>query len=326
MGTYVADKYIKGLMNSYDCSAEEAFAMLNSNPKKQFEATILDDEYISKAIDMYFKNNRELFKSRNLRFYKLLGQNHMTIVNAVLRGKDIYYEIPKRYELNTNHPFILDWLLSYGRPSQLTMVRTLGPVRLNCIYNALNSWISQNPNEVKKWLYQKEWDEYFDTAEQKTETKTTLHYESTNNKEETTMELKEMLPELEFKSKMRGGQGGHKKGHMDVYVSVVDGAHKNNGNKGKRLNVIFRNNCDVAFNSDYLAFAVFKNRLYFKPEDKNIGFKITTKKGKNSVSRVLAAVLSDEELSKYEPFNRCESMLMFDDAYELYYIEINEAE
>lgn len=326
MGTYVADKYVKGIMNSTGCSPEEAINMLNPNYSEC--SNILEDDYISEAVDTYFKKHREEIKNRNLRFYKLLGQNHMVIVNAVLRGKDIYFKIPKRYDLNTNHPFILDWLLMYGRPSELANVRTLGPVRLNCIFNALKSWVEQNPNETKKWIYQREWEEYFNSTERDITTKTVkiACYKPAVKKEETTMELKEMLPELEFKSKMRGGSGGHKKGQMDVYVSVVDGAHKNNGNKGKRLNVIFRNNCDVVFNSDYLAFAVFKNRLYFKPEDKNIGFKISTKKGKNSVSRVLAAVLSDEELSKYEPFNRCESMLMFDDAYELYYIEINEAE
>ena len=39
--------------------------------------------------------NREEYnenEKRNLRFYKLLGQNHEVIVNAILRGKDINYE------------------------------------------------------------------------------------------------------------------------------------------------------------------------------------------------------------------------------------------
>ena len=47
--------------------------------------------------------NREEYnenEKRNLRFYKLLGQNHEVIVNAILRGKDINYEVPSKGKVN----------------------------------------------------------------------------------------------------------------------------------------------------------------------------------------------------------------------------------
>lgn len=262
---------------------------------------------------MFKTNSYENFdsielKKRNLQFYKLLGQNYLVLVNAILRGKDIYYEIPKEYGLNTKHPLILDWLLDYGRPSQISQVRSLGAVKLLCIYNALMTWIDQHPDDADNWVYKEEWEDFFRNnpkAFQKPNT-------NGSKKAKGVKPMEVVLPKLNFITKK---QHCHFTSHDgDVYIRIYDRKPTN------CMNISFRHNSHKKLNSDYAVFAVLNNRLYFNASTIEEGYKLTKKANQN----ILSASLNKSECSLLQPFANKELELKYDEIYKMHYVEIDE--
>lgn len=257
-------------------------------------------------------------EERNLRFYKLLGQNYETLINSILRGKDIYYEVPKEYQLNTRKPFILDWFLEFGRPEEIAKVRSFGPVKLLCVYNALMTWIDQNPSEEEKWLYKEEWQDYFKNnpkAFQKPSLqKPTKPRKKVENKKE---EVEVVIPEMEFFTKK--GNYIITNGSGDVFITINE--KKGASNKIIKLSIHFRNSCFKKFESEYIIFAPYENRIYFKQSDLNHGFKLTNKTQKGNRA-VIMPTIQKKDISKFEPFCKKELPLKYDELYKMYYVEI----
>lgn len=259
-------------------------------------------------------NNEEknLSEERNLKFYKLLGLNYETLVCGILRGKDIYYEIPKEYQLNTKKPLILDWLLQYSRPTEISQVRSFGPVRLLCIYNALMAWIQKNPEDMDKWVYMQEWEDYF-----KSNPKAFEKPKRSPKKEEEPKPLDVIIPKMNFFTK----QGNFRitTGLGDVFINLSI-------KKGKKINytkllIHFRKSTHHKFKSEYIIFAIYQNRIYFKESDIKEGFKITNK---NNTSGVISATIVEKDISKFEPFLKKELELKYDEIYKMYYVEVEE--
>jgi hypothetical protein len=326
MGTYVEDKYVQGMMTSTGCSVEQAVARANKDPENVHNTGLPSNDYIEKALDTQFKKDYESYKNRNLRFYKLLGQNYESLVNGILRGKDIVYPIPKRYEMNTKHPFVLDWLLLYGRPSQIASVRQMGPVKLMAIYNALLAWIEQNPSEASNWVYEKEWRDYFSDGKikKKVENKSTKiekvakDIKSTSNKkEETPMDIKDMLPELKFFTKRYSGT---KQDVVDGDIALYFSDRVNNKTKHRMFNISIRPSGRAKIKGDCIALAVLGNRFYIKEYSKYQGYKLTHKNNNWYVQLSLI----DETEKAFTPFAGKGYELKFDKAYGLWYGELEE--
>ena len=255
-------------------------------------------------------------EQRNLRFYKLLGQNWDVIANGLLRGKGIQYEVPKEYQMNTKKPLILDWLLDYGRPSEISHVRSFGPVKMLCIYNALMSWIEQNPEESNKWKYKNEWEEFFITnpkAFQKPPKPTTPP-----KKKEEEKPVSVVMPKFNFYTK----RSAETTGLGDVYITVNQ--RKDKKYLVSKLSFHFRKNLAKKFESEYIVFAPHGNRIYFKEEDATVGFKITGNKSKSSAA--VTATIRPKDIPIFEPFCKKELNLKYDEIYKMYYVEIEEEE
>lgn len=87
----------------------------------------------------------------------------------------------------------------------------------------------------------------------------------------------------------------------------------------KVLTVIFRNGLYKQFDSEYLMFAVLKNRLYFKGTTAGLGYKITQK----STSGYMSATLQKEEIAEFEAFAfQRDFSLKYDDFMEMYYVQL----
>lgn len=263
------------------------------------------------------ESEKKYYEKRNLRFYKLLGQNYEVLVNGILRGKDIYYEIPKKYQLNTKKPFVLDWLMDYGKPDEISQVRSFGPVRLLCIYNALVSWIEQNPEEEEKWIYKEEWNNFF-----KDNPKAFKKPEKTNiKKKEEPKPIQVVMPEFEFYTK--GGNFRVTTGEGDVFISIVSKVAKDRKKKSNIITFHFRRNSSKKFNSEHIVFAVYKNRIYFKEATLADGFKFV---GKNKITTVIKATIGDTDVKKFNPFCNKELELKYDEIYKMHFVEIDDSE
>lgn len=260
------------------------------------------------------KKQKKLSEERNLKFYKLLGQNHEMLINGILRGKDIYYKIPKEYQLSTKKPLILDWLLEYSRPTEISQVRSFGPVRLLCIYNALMAWIEQHPEDTDKWIYMQEWEEFF-----KSNPKAFKKPKQSPKKVEEPKPIDVVIPKMDFFTK----QGNFRvtTGLGDVFIS----SSIKKGNKTNYTKVLFhfRKSTHHKFDSEYLIFAIYQNRIYFKESHIKEGFKITNK---NNTSGVFSVTVAEKDLVKFEPFLKKELFLKYDEIYKMHYVEIEEDE
>lgn len=261
--------------------------------------------------------NREEYnenEKRNLRFYKLLGQNHEVIVNAILRGKDINYEVPSKYQLNTKKPLILDWLLAYGRPNEISKVRSVGNAKVLCMYNALVSWCEQNPSDLDRWIYKDEWETYFkENPKAKEAPKRTNKTKVKVNKIEQNP-VQVVKPHFNFVTKK--GNLKHTSLDGDVYISIY-----NHYKVTTKVKLVFhiRRNLHERFGSDYVIFARHENRLYFKASNYIEGFKIY-RKSKNATQ--FHTIIQVKDLPTYEPFVHKELDLKYDEIYEMYYVEI----
>ena len=122
------------------------------------------------------------------------------------------------------------------------------------------------------------------------------------------MKSNNVLPELSWKTKLN--QTGTRSSD-DVSIAIT----KSKG-EAKRLSLIFRIHMWEVLSSEYIAFAVLKNRIYFKGTDKKEGYTVSVK----NTSGYLSITLNQKELETYEDFVGDYS-LKFDNFYELYYIE-----
>lgn len=118
-----------------------------------------------------------------------------------------------------------------------------------------------------------------------------------------------VLPELNWKQKLRVNVS------TDVSVTITGGG-KQSREDDRVLTIIIRDNLFQVFNTDYITFAVLKNRLYFRGTDKRNGYKVTVK----NTSGYAKITIHKNEVGVYEPFVGDYS-LKFDEFYELYYIE-----
>lgn len=257
--------------------------------------------------------DKKVNEKRNLMFYKLLGQNYEVLVNAILRGKDIYYEIPKEYQLNTKKPFILDWLLDYGKPNEIAKVRGMGNVKLLCIYNALLSWIDTYPDEENKWLYWQDWEDYFSNNPKALK----RPKKPTKKKEIKEKPIEVVVPEMNFFTKK--GNFLVTNGIGDVFISI-SGKQIKDG-KAHKLVFHFRNSCFLKFECDYLIFARYENRIYFKKSTINEGFKITNK---TKARAIISPTIEKEDIPTFQLFCSKELELKYDELYKMYYVEVKE--
>ncbi len=338
MGTYVPDTYVRGYMNSKGCSVEEAFASVHGDPNNKNNTGLPNNDYIEEALDIQFKKHRDAYKTRNLRFYKLLGQNYQVLVNAIARGNNFYYKVPSRYELTGKTPFILDWLLLYGRPSEISKVRSVGPVKLMCIFNALEKWCEQNPSEAKNWVYQKEWEDYFEVkkdddrnltkikkAISKPEPKKELEVDSPKP-----MSIKAMLPKLEFKTKKASYvPSSDCSGDVRITIKSNTASSRQTNN---RIRFSFRRGCVFKITRDYIVYAILNNRIYFKAASPEEGFKVDSsrrsyekdKPDNQKTCYLVFGTNSNDDIKTFEKFAEKELELKYDNAYELYYVEVEE--
>lgn len=88
----------------------------------------------------------------------------------------------------------------------------------------------------------------------------------------------------------------------------------------KVLTIIFRNGLYKQFDSEYIMFAVLKNRLYFKGTTAGMGYKITQK----NTSGYMSATLQKEEIAEFEAFAfQRDFSLKYDDFMEMYYVQLS---
>ena len=338
MGTYVPDTYVMGYMNSKGCSVEEAFASVHGDPNNKNNTGLPNNDYIEEALDLQFKKHRDEYKTRNLRFYKLLGQNYQVLVNAIARGNNFYYKVPSRYELNGKTPFILDWLLLYGRPSEISKARTIGPVKLMCIFDALEKWCEQNPSEAKNWVYQKEWEDYFEVK--KNDDRNLTKIKKANKKQDIEEELKvdspkpmtikAILPKLEFKTK-RANYASSSDSSGDVRITIKSNTASSR-QTSNRVRFSFRRGCVFKITRDYIVYAILNNRIYFKAASSEEGFKVDSSRRPNEKDKpdnqrtcyLVFGTNSDDEVKIFEKFAEKELELKYDNAYESYYVEVEE--
>ena len=106
----------------------------------------------------------------------------------------------------------------------------------------------------------------------------------------------------------------------DVYVSLVK--LSNPTSKGdKKLCFSFRDSVSEVFkNEKYITFGAYENRIYFKPIESSVGYKIY----KRDYTRVFSCTLTKDELEIYSKFAKKTYHLKHDDNLHLYYIELKE--
>ena len=129
---------------------------------------------------------------------------------------------------------------------------------------------------------------------------------------------KQIVPELKWITRKRVRFAG------DANVSVrLSGKGKakdpEKSQSAKVLTFIFRDNLHNQFKSDYIMFAVLKNRLYFKGTTSGMGYKITMK----ATSGYMSATLQKNEIAEFEDFALQQDFsLKYDDFMDMYYIEL----
>lgn len=128
-------------------------------------------------------------------------------------------------------------------------------------------------------------------------------------------EPKSILPDIKWHVKCKTTIKG---GNSDISINVSNGGKQMT--KGtKKLSIIIRDNLWKQFKSDYIVFAIMKNRIYFRASDRFEGYKIAVK----NTSAYIGCVITGDEIADYESFVG-NYHLRFDDYYELYYIDIEQ--
>ena len=120
-----------------------------------------------------------------------------------------------------------------------------------------------------------------------------------------------VLPELDWKKKFKASCTSD----ANVSINVCDGGKRMTAGT-KMLSIVIRDNLYKQFNSEFITFAILKNRIYFKGVDKHDGYKVSL----NHVNGYVQATLQPKEVKAYSKFIGDYS-LKYDEIYELYYIE-----
>lgn len=122
--------------------------------------------------------------------------------------------------------------------------------------------------------------------------------------------------ELNFITKKKNRTG---KNDFDVSVKITNSKDERNRNY---VQFAFRNNCFRAITeTEFVVVAIEGNRLYFKGETKELGFKLTkSTKETNRFTRIL-----DEDLTKWCKDRQGEYPLLFDKEHHLFFIKTKEA-
>lgn len=118
-------------------------------------------------------------------------------------------------------------------------------------------------------------------------------------------------------TKARGSHGGN-----DVTITTgLQGGH----DERPYVNFIFRNGVSKLFSdTDYVLFAKFKNRIFFKAGDSNNG--ITLSKNKNASEDTRYARIQRANINEQFAVYAGDYELKYDEFYELYYIEREDKE
>lgn len=121
-----------------------------------------------------------------------------------------------------------------------------------------------------------------------------------------------VLPELQWFSKKRR-LGRTSNAPVSITITAPS---KNSKGERRRLTFAFRDKLYENFKSNYITFAILKDRMYFKSVQPKEGYAITVK----GLSGYVQATITLDELKNFEPFIGNYS-LKYDEFYELYYVE-----
>lgn len=129
---------------------------------------------------------------------------------------------------------------------------------------------------------------------------------------------KQLVPELKWvtRKRVRSTEGANVSVRLSGKGKAKD---PEKSQSAKVLIFIFRDNLYNQFKSNYIMFAVLKNRLYFKGTTAGLGYKITEK----ATSGYMSATLQKNEIAEFEDFALQQDFsLKYDDFLEMYYIEL----
>ena len=127
----------------------------------------------------------------------------------------------------------------------------------------------------------------------------------------------EMFPELNWHRK-RAYRAPYNSAHVTVTLRKGGRAKEANKLGTQILCIAFRDNMFKQFNSEYIMFAVRKNRLYFKGAEPFEGYKVTVK----GTTGYMQSTLRKEEIAEYEAFAKCSNFTLHYDKYlEMYYVD-----
>lgn len=101
----------------------------------------------------------------------------------------------------------------------------------------------------------------------------------------------------------------------DVTVTIY------NNSKGRHIGITFRNDVFKIFatDTDYFEYAIYKNRIYFRPSDDKHGI-LLCKNNNTSDAIRYARVMTENFVKLFVPFVG-DYELKHDDFYDLYYVE-----
>ena len=141
------------------------------------------------------------------------------------------------------------------------------------------------------------------------------------NKTRGVKEPEMILPELTWKVKTKFKPVTNNE-PTDVTINIIKYQGSKKADDGaKCISIIFRDKIYSVFETEYLAIAPLKNRIYFKSVSTRDGYKVTEK----GTSGYLKAVVYADEIPVYKAFIG-NYALKYDKFYELYYIEREEEE
>jgi hypothetical protein len=75
----------------------------------------------------------------------------------------------------------------------------------------------------------------------------------------------------------------------------------------------------LKFECDYLIFARYENRIYFKKSTINEGFKITNK---SKARAIISPTIEKENVPIFQPFCSKELELKYDELFKMFYVEL----
>ena len=122
-----------------------------------------------------------------------------------------------------------------------------------------------------------------------------------------------VLPKLNWCTPLRAN-GGYTSSSADVSIKLC----KKSNTKATAL-FTFRNKTWVAFDTQYVVWAPYKSRIYFKTVERKAGYKLS--KNKTGKNRYMQSTLRDDNAIKVIRDFEGSYAMKYDEFYELYYIE-----